>query len=129
MENFLYCIEAAGGASKHGFAAIKLTALGRPQFLLQVFLGSNCTVSMAVHFNNNGHSYLIFSFRKLWFHQEHFSNSWQVLEKRIIKQSLFLNLDLMNRDFLIKQAGWVWLLLGYGLPCSFFELEILGNRQ
>ena len=40
MENFLYCIEAAGGASKHGFAAIKLTALGRPQFLLQVFLGS-----------------------------------------------------------------------------------------
>ena len=36
MENFLYCIEAAGGASKHGFAAIKLTALGRPQFLLQV---------------------------------------------------------------------------------------------
>ena len=35
MENFLYCIEAAGGASKHGFAAIKLTALGRPQFLLQ----------------------------------------------------------------------------------------------
>ena len=38
MENFLYCIEAAGGASKHGFAAIKLTALGRPQFLLQVLL-------------------------------------------------------------------------------------------
>lgn len=35
MEHFLYCIEAAGGASKHGFAAIKLTALGRPQFLLQ----------------------------------------------------------------------------------------------
>ncbi|CAG5095610.1 Oidioi.mRNA.OKI2018_I69.XSR.g14260.t3.cds [Oikopleura dioica] len=35
MEHFLYCINAAGGASDHGFAAIKLTALGRPQFLLQ----------------------------------------------------------------------------------------------
>lgn len=35
MDHFLYCIEAAGGASRNGFAAIKLTALGRPQFLLQ----------------------------------------------------------------------------------------------
>lgn len=35
MEHFLYCIQAAGGASDRGFAAIKLTALGRPQFLLQ----------------------------------------------------------------------------------------------
>lgn len=35
MEHFLYCINAAGGASEDGFAAIKLTALGRPQFLLQ----------------------------------------------------------------------------------------------
>lgn len=35
MEHFLYCIQAAGGASENGFAAIKLTALGRPQFLLQ----------------------------------------------------------------------------------------------
>jgi len=35
MEHFLYCIQAAGGASDKGFAAIKLTALGRPQFLLQ----------------------------------------------------------------------------------------------
>ncbi|XP_035960066.2 proline dehydrogenase 1, mitochondrial isoform X2 [Halichoerus grypus] len=35
METFLRCIEAAGGASDDGFSAIKLTALGRPQFLLQ----------------------------------------------------------------------------------------------
>ncbi|XP_029475814.1 proline dehydrogenase 1, mitochondrial-like [Rhinatrema bivittatum] len=35
METFLKCIEASGGSSKDGFSAIKLTALGRPQFLLQ----------------------------------------------------------------------------------------------
>ncbi|KAL1787806.1 proline dehydrogenase 1, mitochondrial isoform X1 [Sigmodon hispidus] len=35
MENLLRCIEASGGASDGGFSAIKLTALGRPQFLLQ----------------------------------------------------------------------------------------------
>ncbi|XP_027268949.1 proline dehydrogenase 1, mitochondrial isoform X2 [Cricetulus griseus] len=35
MENLLKCIEASGGASDGGFSAIKLTALGRPQFLLQ----------------------------------------------------------------------------------------------
>uniref|UniRef100_A0A8C3YTM6 Proline dehydrogenase n=1 Tax=Catagonus wagneri TaxID=51154 RepID=A0A8C3YTM6_9CETA len=35
METFLRCIEASGGASEDGFSAIKLTALGRPQFLLQ----------------------------------------------------------------------------------------------
>nr|XP_036849537.1 proline dehydrogenase 1, mitochondrial isoform X4 [Manis javanica] len=35
METFLRCIEASGGASDDGFSAIKLTALGRPQFLLQ----------------------------------------------------------------------------------------------
>ncbi|XP_059884572.1 proline dehydrogenase 1, mitochondrial isoform X1 [Delphinus delphis] len=35
METFLHCIEASGGASKDGFSAIKLTALGRPQFLLR----------------------------------------------------------------------------------------------
>ncbi|KFO34817.1 Proline dehydrogenase 1, mitochondrial [Fukomys damarensis] len=35
MEAFLHCIEASGGASDDGFSAIKLTALGRPQFLLQ----------------------------------------------------------------------------------------------
>ncbi|KAM7331412.1 hypothetical protein ACRRTK_008120 [Alexandromys fortis] len=35
MENLLKCIEASGGASNDGFSAIKLTALGRPQFLLQ----------------------------------------------------------------------------------------------
>jgi len=34
METFLRCIEAAGGASDDGFSAIKLTALGRPQFLV-----------------------------------------------------------------------------------------------
>ena len=28
------CIEAAGKATETGFAAIKLTALGRPQFLV-----------------------------------------------------------------------------------------------
>ncbi|XP_059751151.1 proline dehydrogenase 1, mitochondrial isoform X3 [Balaenoptera ricei] len=33
METFLRCIEASGGASEDGFSAIKLTALGRPQFL------------------------------------------------------------------------------------------------
>ncbi|XP_039728769.1 proline dehydrogenase 1, mitochondrial [Pteropus medius] len=35
METFLRCIEASGTASDDGFSAIKLTALGRPQFLLQ----------------------------------------------------------------------------------------------
>uniref|UniRef100_UPI00398F7CB5 proline dehydrogenase 1, mitochondrial-like isoform X2 n=1 Tax=Pristiophorus japonicus TaxID=55135 RepID=UPI00398F7CB5 len=35
METFLRCIAASGGSSEDGFAAIKLTALGRPQFLLQ----------------------------------------------------------------------------------------------
>ncbi|KAM9307024.1 proline dehydrogenase 1, mitochondrial isoform 2-T2 [Pholidichthys leucotaenia] len=35
METFLNCIKASGGASSDGFSAIKLTALGRPQFLLQ----------------------------------------------------------------------------------------------
>ncbi|XP_012631968.1 proline dehydrogenase 1, mitochondrial isoform X1 [Microcebus murinus] len=35
METFLRCIEASGGACEDGFSAIKLTALGRPQFLLQ----------------------------------------------------------------------------------------------
>ncbi|KAI5133469.1 Proline Dehydrogenase 1 [Manis pentadactyla] len=35
METFLRCIEASGGASDDGFSAIKLTSLGRPQFLLQ----------------------------------------------------------------------------------------------
>lgn len=35
MENLLQCIKASGGASDGGFSAIKLTALGRPQFLLQ----------------------------------------------------------------------------------------------
>ncbi|XP_070331910.1 proline dehydrogenase 1, mitochondrial isoform X2 [Odocoileus virginianus] len=33
METFLRCIEASGRASEDGFSAIKLTALGRPQFL------------------------------------------------------------------------------------------------
>ncbi|XP_075944814.1 proline dehydrogenase 1, mitochondrial [Anarhichas minor] len=35
METFINCIRASGGASTDGFSAIKLTALGRPQFLLQ----------------------------------------------------------------------------------------------
>ncbi|XP_077016528.1 proline dehydrogenase 1, mitochondrial isoform X2 [Tamandua tetradactyla] len=35
LETFLRCIEAAAGASDDGFSAIKLTALGTPQFLLQ----------------------------------------------------------------------------------------------
>ncbi|KAG8521968.1 Proline dehydrogenase 1, mitochondrial [Galemys pyrenaicus] len=35
METFLRCIEASGAASSDGFTAIKLTALGRPQFLVQ----------------------------------------------------------------------------------------------
>ncbi|XP_030598035.1 proline dehydrogenase 1, mitochondrial isoform X2 [Archocentrus centrarchus] len=35
METFINCIKASGGASNDGFSAIKLTALGRPQFLLQ----------------------------------------------------------------------------------------------
>ncbi|XP_071753789.2 proline dehydrogenase 1, mitochondrial [Centroberyx gerrardi] len=35
METFLKCIKASGGSSMDGFSAIKMTALGRPQFLLQ----------------------------------------------------------------------------------------------
>ncbi|KAM9371742.1 proline dehydrogenase 1, mitochondrial [Phaethornis superciliosus] len=35
METFLCCIDASGGSSEDGFSAIKLTALGRPQFLMQ----------------------------------------------------------------------------------------------
>ncbi|KAK5900933.1 hypothetical protein CgunFtcFv8_025853 [Champsocephalus gunnari] len=35
METFMNCIKASGGASTDGFSAIKMTALGRPQFLLQ----------------------------------------------------------------------------------------------
>ncbi|XP_028269101.1 proline dehydrogenase 1, mitochondrial-like [Parambassis ranga] len=35
METFIKCIKASGGTSKDGFSAIKMTALGRPQFLLQ----------------------------------------------------------------------------------------------
>ncbi|KAL2087737.1 hypothetical protein ACEWY4_016565 [Coilia grayii] len=35
METFLKCIKASGGAAVDGFSAIKMTALGRPQFLLQ----------------------------------------------------------------------------------------------
>ncbi|XP_068430928.1 proline dehydrogenase 1, mitochondrial [Clinocottus analis] len=35
METFINCIRASGGASSDGFSAIKMTALGRPQFLLQ----------------------------------------------------------------------------------------------
>ncbi|XP_041936873.1 proline dehydrogenase 1, mitochondrial isoform X1 [Alosa sapidissima] len=35
METFLNCIRASGGAAVDGFSAIKMTALGRPQFLLQ----------------------------------------------------------------------------------------------
>ncbi|XP_068166800.1 proline dehydrogenase 1, mitochondrial [Antennarius striatus] len=35
METFIKCIKASGGSSVDGFSAIKLTALGRPQFLLQ----------------------------------------------------------------------------------------------
>nr|XP_003226862.1 PREDICTED: proline dehydrogenase 1, mitochondrial [Anolis carolinensis] len=35
MDTFLKCVEASGGSSDDGFSAIKLTALGRPQFLLQ----------------------------------------------------------------------------------------------
>ncbi|XP_051981181.1 proline dehydrogenase 1, mitochondrial-like [Xyrauchen texanus] len=36
METFLNCIKASGGSSEDGFSAIKMTALGRPQFLLQL---------------------------------------------------------------------------------------------
>ncbi|XP_051829222.1 proline dehydrogenase 1, mitochondrial isoform X1 [Antechinus flavipes] len=35
METFLRCIDASAGVTDNGFSAIKLTALGRPQFLLQ----------------------------------------------------------------------------------------------
>uniref|UniRef100_A0A8C3Y603 Proline dehydrogenase n=2 Tax=Catharus ustulatus TaxID=91951 RepID=A0A8C3Y603_CATUS len=35
METFLHCIDALSGSSDDGFAAIKLTALARPQFLVQ----------------------------------------------------------------------------------------------
>ncbi|XP_020609851.1 proline dehydrogenase 1, mitochondrial-like [Orbicella faveolata] len=36
LNTFLKCIDAAGGASKDGFAAIKVTALGRPQILMRI---------------------------------------------------------------------------------------------
>ncbi|KAL6465219.1 hypothetical protein MHYP_G00253520 [Metynnis hypsauchen] len=35
MDTFIKCIKAAGGSSEDGFTAIKMTALGRPQFLVQ----------------------------------------------------------------------------------------------
>ncbi|KAM4634525.1 proline dehydrogenase 1, mitochondrial isoform 2-T2 [Polymixia lowei] len=35
METFINCIRASGGSSTDGFSAVKMTALGRPQFLLQ----------------------------------------------------------------------------------------------
>ncbi|XP_076850491.1 proline dehydrogenase 1, mitochondrial [Brachyhypopomus gauderio] len=35
METFIKCIKASAGSSVDGFSAIKMTALGRPQFLLQ----------------------------------------------------------------------------------------------
>nr|XP_057927986.1 proline dehydrogenase 1, mitochondrial isoform X2 [Doryrhamphus excisus] len=35
METFIKCIQASGGSSIDGFSAIKMTALGRPQLLLQ----------------------------------------------------------------------------------------------
>ncbi|NXK40581.1 PROD dehydrogenase, partial [Piprites chloris] len=35
METFLRCIDASSGSSVDGFSAIKLTALARPQFLVQ----------------------------------------------------------------------------------------------
>nr|XP_033475511.1 proline dehydrogenase 1, mitochondrial [Epinephelus lanceolatus] len=35
METFIKCIKASGGSAMDGFSAIKMTALGRPQFLLQ----------------------------------------------------------------------------------------------
>ncbi|XP_077864874.1 proline dehydrogenase 1, mitochondrial-like [Saccoglossus kowalevskii] len=43
MKFFLDCIDAAGESSEDGFAAIKLTALGRPQMLLQL---SECLTSI-----------------------------------------------------------------------------------
>ncbi|NXF92997.1 PROD dehydrogenase, partial [Eubucco bourcierii] len=36
METFLHCIDASGGSSENGFSAIKMTALGRPQFLVRL---------------------------------------------------------------------------------------------
>ncbi|XP_040010463.1 proline dehydrogenase 1, mitochondrial [Xiphias gladius] len=35
METFIKCIKASGGSSMDGFSAVKMTALGRPQFLLK----------------------------------------------------------------------------------------------
>ncbi|XP_013866580.1 proline dehydrogenase 1, mitochondrial [Austrofundulus limnaeus] len=35
METFIKCIKASGGSSIDGFSAIKVSALGRPQFLLR----------------------------------------------------------------------------------------------
>uniref|UniRef100_A0AAR2JTL1 Proline dehydrogenase n=1 Tax=Pygocentrus nattereri TaxID=42514 RepID=A0AAR2JTL1_PYGNA len=35
MDTFIKCIKAAGGSSEDGFTAIKMTALGHPQFLVQ----------------------------------------------------------------------------------------------
>uniref|UniRef100_A0A8C6U5J6 Proline dehydrogenase n=1 Tax=Neogobius melanostomus TaxID=47308 RepID=A0A8C6U5J6_9GOBI len=48
METFIKCIKASGGASMDGFSAIKVTALGRPQFLLEL---SEVTVKWRRFFN------------------------------------------------------------------------------
>uniref|UniRef100_A0A8C1L277 Proline dehydrogenase n=1 Tax=Cyprinus carpio TaxID=7962 RepID=A0A8C1L277_CYPCA len=37
METFINCIKASAGSSVDGFSAIKMTALGRPQFLVNFF--------------------------------------------------------------------------------------------
>uniref|UniRef100_A0A671XM75 Proline dehydrogenase n=1 Tax=Sparus aurata TaxID=8175 RepID=A0A671XM75_SPAAU len=46
METFINCIKASGGASADGFSAIKMTALGRPQFLVSACLLMNFYLTM-----------------------------------------------------------------------------------
>ncbi|XP_072289393.1 proline dehydrogenase 1, mitochondrial [Eucyclogobius newberryi] len=48
METFIKCIKASGGTSMDGFSAIKMTALGRPQFLLEF---SEVLVKWHIFFN------------------------------------------------------------------------------
>ncbi|KAF7687225.1 proline dehydrogenase 1, mitochondrial isoform X1 [Silurus meridionalis] len=62
METFLQCIKASGESSDNGFSAIKMTALGRPQFLMQfsevLVKWKNFFRYLAEHLGENGQDVL-----------------------------------------------------------------------